>query len=205
MKYFITAIDTNVGKTIVSAILAKALGYSYWKPVQCGDLENSDTINIGRLVKGIRVYEEAYRLEAPMSPHEAARLSGLEVILSEINIPNDNNLIIEGAGGIMVPLNYNSDLVIDIAVKANAEVILVFKNYLGSINHTLLSIDYLKRNNFSIKGLILIGERSESSEKIITKYSGCRILYHFPYTDDLDENYIKKEAEKVKRTWDERS
>ena len=136
-----------------------------------------------------------------MSPHEVARLSGDEIKLENINVPEDENLIIEGAGGIMVPLNYNGDLVIDIAKKTGAETILVMKNYLGSINHTLLSVEYLKTNNIPIKGIILIGDTTESSENIIEKITGCKILYRFDYSDQLNEEYIFTQAQRVKQSW----
>ncbi len=201
MRYFITAIDTNIGKTVVSAILCKALNYSYWKPVQCGDLDHSDTMKVKNWVEDLVIHKEAYQLKDPLSPHEAARLSGIEIKLENINVPEDKNLIIEGAGGIMVPLNYNGDLVIDIAIKTGAETILVMKNYLGSINHTLLSVEYLKTNNIPIKGIILIGDTTESSENIIEKITGCKILYRFDYSDQLNEDFIFTQAQRVKQSW----
>ncbi len=203
MRYFITAIDTNIGKTVVSAILCKALNYSYWKPVQCGDLDHSDTMKVKNWVEDLVIHKEAYQLKDPLSPHEAARLSGIEIKLENINVPEDKNLIIEGAGGIMVPLNYNGDLVIDIAIKTGAETILVMKNYLGSINHTLLSVEYLKTNNIPIKGIILIGDTTESSENIIEKITGCKILYRFDYSDQLNEDFIFTQAQRVKQSWSE--
>jgi len=197
MRYFITAIDTNIGKTIVSAIFAKALNYPYWKPIQSGDLDSSDTMKILNLAPNIECYDEAYRLEFPLSPHESARLSKVKLNLNEIKVPSKENLIIEGAGGIMVPLNDNN-LVIDIAKMANAEIILVIKHYLGSINHTLLSIDYLQRNNYKIKGLIIVGDRLESSERAIKEHTGLDILYNFEHSNVIDKNYIDRQAIKIK-------
>ena len=201
MKYFITAIDTNVGKTVFSAILAKALEYPYWKPIQCGDLDQSDSMKVEKWAK-VKIFPEAYRLKQPMSPHEAARLSEVEVRLSDIQVPEVNDLVIEGAGGIMVPLNYNGELVIEIAQKTNAEVILVIKNYLGSINHSLLSCDYLKSHNINVKGIVLIGDENASSEKIIEKISGLDILFRIPY-GDLNADFIKDQSNKLKEKWDE--
>jgi dethiobiotin synthetase len=197
MKYFITAIDTNIGKTVVSAILAKAFNYPYWKPIQSGDLDNSDTMKILKLSPNIECYDEAYRLEFPLSPHESARLSKVKLNFNEIKVPSNENLIIEGAGGIMVPLN-DKNLVIDIAKIANAEIILVIKHYLGSINHTLLSINYLQRNDYTIKGIIIVGDRLESSERAIKEHTGLDILYNFEHTDVIDKNYIEKQAIKIK-------
>ena len=201
MNYFITAIDTNVGKTVFSAILVKALGYAYWKPVQCGDLDNSDTIKIKRWLENATIHREAFQLKDPLSPHESARLSGIEIKLDDIKVPIDENLIIEGAGGIMVPLNQEGDLVIDIAKKANAEVILVIKNYLGSINHSLLSIEYLKMHNIPVMGIVIIGESTPSSENIIEKITGYRILYRIPTTDELNTAYISSQGDKLKKIW----
>mgnify|MGYP001091609216 FL=1 len=201
MNYFITAIDTNVGKTVFSAILAKALDYPYWKPIQCGDLDQSDSMKIKEWTN-VKVYPEAFKLQQPMSPHEAARLSEIEVNLSDIDPPKANNLVIEGAGGIMVPLNYSGELVIDIAKKTNSEVILVIKNYLGSINHSLLSCEYLKLHKIPVKGLVVMGDTTPSSEKIISKKSGLDILYKVPY-GNLNTHFIADQAMILKEKWNE--
>ena len=201
MKYFITAIDTNVGKTVFSAILAKALNYPYWKPIQCGDLDRSDSMKVEEWAN-VEIFPEAYKLKQPMSPHEAARLSGVEVNLSDIQSPETSDLVIEGAGGIMVPLNYSGELIIDIAKKTNSEIILVIKNYLGSINQSLLSCDYLRSHNMNVKGIVLMGDENASSEKIIEKLSGLDILFRVPY-GDLNEKFIEEQARKLKEKWDE--
>lgn len=199
MKYFIAAIDTNVGKTIVSSILCKALNYSYWKPIQCGDLDNSDTLKVNELVKQVNTHKETYALIHPLSPHEAARLSSVEVSLESFVLPINDSLIIEGAGGLMVPLNDKGDLVIDIAKKFSVEIILVIKNYLGSINHSLLSLDYLKRNNFKIKGIVITGDSTPSSERIIEKISGCKIILRIPQASVIDEVFIEEQALKARK------
>jgi len=201
MNYFITAIDTNVGKTVFSAILAKALDYPYWKPIQCGDLDQSDSMKIKEWTN-VKVYPEAFKLQQPMSPHEAARLSEIEVNLSDIDPPKANNLVIEGAGGIMVPLNYSGELVIDIAKKTNSEVILVIKNYLGSINHSLLSCEYLKLHEIPVKGLVVMGDTTPSSEEIIRKKSGLDILFKVPY-GNLNTHFIADQAMILKEKWNE--
>ena len=194
MKYFITAIDTNVGKTVISAIIVKALDAAYWKPIQCGDLEYSDTMKVENLVKNVQTFQETHAFEYPLSPHESARLSGVDVNLNDFNLPSKENLIIEGAGGLMVPLNENGDLVIDIARKIDAEIIVVIKNYLGSINHSLLTIDYLKRNNFKIKGLVVNGDVTSSSERVIEKNSGCKILFRIPFSKEINSDFVKEQA-----------
>ena len=199
MNFFVTAIDTNVGKTVVSALLCRALDYSYWKPIQCGDLEFSDTMKVKKWVPEVTTFKESYSLEYPLSPHEASRLSSVNVQMEKFVLPTDEPIIVEGAGGLMVPLNEQGDLVIDIAKKINAQVIVVIKNYLGSINHSLLTIDYLKRNDYIIKGIIFTGESTPSSERIIEKIAGVDVLYHLPFIENLDSVAIKEHAKKIKQ------
>lgn len=195
MKYFITAIDTDVGKTIISAIVVKALGAAYWKPIQCGDLVFSDTMKVESLVENVSTFSEAYALEFPLSPHESARLSDVKVNMEKFSLPKERPIVVEGAGGLMVPLNDQGDLVIDIAKKIDAQIIVVIKNYLGSINHSLLTIDYLKRNNYNIKGLVINGESTPSSERIIEKISGCKILFRTPFCENVNSAFIEEQAE----------
>ena len=162
MNYFITGVGTNIGKTIVSA----------------GDLENSDTDKVKNLVSNKKsvFHKEAYCLTQPMSPHAAAKMDGIEINLNEIQLPTTNNkLIIEGAGGLMVPLNDNT-LIIDLIEKIPAEVILVSQNYLGSINHTLLSIESLQARNINIKGIIFNGEENTDSEEFILSHTKVNCL-----------------------------
>jgi len=195
LKYFITAIDTDVGKTIISAIVVKALGAAYWKPIQCGDLVFSDTMKVESLVENVSTFSEAYALEFPLSPHESARLSDVKVNMEKFSLPKERPIVVEGAGGLMVPLNDQGDLVIDIAKKIDAQIIVVIKNYLGSINHSLLTIDYLKRNNYNIKGLVINGESTPSSERIIEKISGCKILFRTPFCENVNSAFIEEQAE----------
>lgn len=178
MNYFISGIGTNIGKTVVSAILTEALEADYWKPIQAGDLENSDTNKVKKLVSNKKsvFHKEAYCLTQPMSPHAAAKADGIEINLNEILLPTTtNNLIIEGAGGLMVPINDN-DLIIDLIKKLDAEVILVSQNYLGSINHTLLSIESLKARNIKIKGIIFNGGENAATEQFILSYTKVNCL-----------------------------
>ncbi|MGB4774408.1 MAG: dethiobiotin synthase [Daejeonella sp.] len=166
---FITGIGTGVGKTIISAIMVEKLKADYWKPVQAGDLENTDTDVVKSLVsnKTSKFHPEAYRLTQPFSPHKSADLDGIEIRLDHINLPITNNqLIIEGAGGLMVPLN-SQDMMINLIQKFDAEVIVVVKHYLGSINHTLLTLEVLKSRNIDIKGVIFNGDTDIYSERII--------------------------------------
>jgi dethiobiotin synthetase len=191
MKIFVTAIDTNVGKTIVSSALCSGLNYAYWKPIQCGDLDDSDSMKIKKYSPETLVYPELFKLKAPMSPHEAAKREKVNILLESFESPQSNNIIIEGAGGVMVPLNYDGDLMLDLANKISTGTIVVFKNYLGSINHTILTIKQLKSKGINVLGLILIGERSVSSESIIEKVTQTKILAHLPYTNNITSEWVK--------------
>lgn len=178
MNYFVTGIGTDVGKSVVAAILTEALEADYWKPVQAGDLDNSDTIKVKSLVSNSKTvfHQETYQLTEPMSPHAAAKIDGVEIDLKKIQLPKtENSLIIEGAGGLMVPLN-DKELIIDLIQKLAIEVILVSQNYLGSINHTLLSIDILKARNIKIAGVIFNGDTNEETESYILKSTGLSCL-----------------------------
>jgi dethiobiotin synthetase len=169
---FVTGIGTDVGKTIISAILVEKLKADYWKPIQSGDLNNSDTMKVQRLISNTitRFHPEAYRLTQPYSPHKSADLDGVAINIDKIKLPEtDNQLLIEGAGGLMVPLN-DEHFVVDLIQKFNAEVILVVKHYLGSINHTLLSLELLKQKKIKVRALIFNGDRDEYSESIIRKH-----------------------------------
>lgn len=199
MRYFVTGIDTEVGKTVVSAVLVQALTANYWKPIQSGDLEHSDSHKIIDLVsKKIMIYPESYRLTQPLSPHLSAKLDGVEIKLKDIIPPSSTNLIIEGAGGVMVPIDEKGTYVTDIIPFCDAEIILVTKNYLGSINHTLLSIQYLQSKNYTIKGIVVTGDENKETESIITKNTGIPILFHVPMTDDLSKKFIKEQASKIR-------
>ncbi len=197
MKIFVTSIDTNIGKTIASSILCSGLKYSYWKPIQCGDLEQSDSITINELSPNTLIHPESFRLKLPMSPHEAAFQENIEIQLSNIEIPQKKQIIIEGAGGVMVPINYRGDLMIDLIKKLNARVIVVFKNYLGSINHTILTIEQLKSFGLCVIGSIVIGQRVESSEKIIQHITKTNILGHIPHSENLNKEWIIKQGQVI--------
>lgn len=188
-RYFVTGIGTDVGKTLVSAILVEALHADYWKPVQAGDLENTDTMKVQALVSNVRsqFHAEAYRLSKPMSPHAAAAIDSVKIDLKNISVPNTSNpLIIEGAGGLMVPLN-NQFLVIDLIAKLNTEVVLVSSNYLGSINHTLLTVAALKNKNIPITGIIFNGTPMSTTEDFILKFTGLKCLLRIKEEEKIDK------------------
>ncbi|WP_207532479.1 dethiobiotin synthase [Desertivirga arenae] len=194
---FVTGIGTDVGKTVISAVLVEKLKADYWKPVQSGDLDNSDTTKVKNLISNHQsvFHTEVYRLTQPFSPHKSAALDGVEIDLEAITLPSTTNcLLIEGAGGLMVPLN-SKNLIIDLIAKFAPEVILVVKNYLGSINHTLLSIELLKQRNLKIKGIIISGDTDETSEKYICEYSQVSILGRVPTLPVVDKASIKQAAD----------
>lgn len=188
---FITGIGTGIGKTVTSAVLVEKLKADYWKPIQSGDLDETDTDRVRSLVSNqVSVFHpEAYRLTQPFSPHKSAAIDNLIISMDSIDLPQTNNqLIIEGAGGLMVPLN-NEDLIIDLIKKLDAEVVLVSQNYLGSINHTLLSADALKSRGISIKMIAMCGNRDESSEQIISHRLKAEMI-HIPFFEDLNRQTI---------------
>jgi dethiobiotin synthetase len=196
---FVTGIGTDIGKTLVSAILVEKLKCDYWKPVQAGELENSDTMKVQRLVtnKISAFHPEAYRLTQPYSPHKAAAIDGININKEAIIIPEtDNQLLVEGAGGLMVPLS-EQYLIIDLIQQLNAEVILVSQNYLGSINHTLLSIEALKHRNIAIKGVIFNGEENTSTEDYITTYAQVQHLGRIPILPVISQESIAKAGQYI--------
>lgn len=193
-QYFVTGIDTNIGKTVVSAILVEALKADYWKPVQAGDLDNSDTQKVKSLVSNTQshFFSETYRLNTAASPHYAAELDNVNIDLDNLKLPKTNRpLIVEGAGGLMVPLN-DKELIIDLIKKLNIPVILVSKNYLGSINHTLLSIEILKKRNIPIKGIVFNGKPNLTTEKYIEKYAKINCLGNFEWSENINKNTVKE-------------
>lgn len=197
-QYFVTGIDTNVGKTVVSAILVEALTADYWKPVQAGELDHSDTYTVKELISNSQshFFEETYRLNTPASPHYAAAVDGIEIDFESFKIPKtDQNLIVEGAGGLFVPLN-DEFLIIDLIQQFNIPVILVAKFYLGSINHTLSSIDALQKRNIPIAGIIFNGPVTESSKEYILNYSKIPYLGSIPWID----NFSRKEVVEYSKT-----
>jgi dethiobiotin synthetase len=193
MKLFVTGIDTNIGKTITSAIFCKALRADYYKPVQCGDLDNSDSLKITDW--GIKVFPESLRLPLPKSPNFASQDS---IKLENIEIPQSSNpLVVEGAGGVLVPLNQN-DFIIDLAKRWNIPVVLVCKSYLGSLNHTLLSVEAIKSRGIEVKGLIFNGISNEESESFMEKRTGLRVLLKIRQEEIFNQKIIEQYAKEIK-------
>jgi dethiobiotin synthetase len=189
---FVTGIGTDIGKTLISAILVEKLKCDYWKPIQSGELENSDTMKVQRLVTNtLSVFHpESYSLTQPYSPHKSAALDGIAIDEKTIIAPTTGNqLLIEGAGGLMVPLN-NDTLIIDLIKQLDAEVILVSQNYLGSINHTLLSVEALKHRGITLKGIIFNGDENASTEDYITNYTQATHLGRVPKLSEVNKDTV---------------
>lgn len=193
---FITGIGTDVGKTVAAAVITRALEADYWKPVQCGDLDNSDSVKIERLT-GLNTLPEAFCLKAPMSPHAAAELEGVELKIEEIQLPkSDNTIVVEGAGGVMVPFN-SKETYLDLMVKLNLPVVLVTRHYLGSINHTMLSWKVLKDAGLNVVALVISGTPHETTES----YFQTQMDVPFIRINELKEvnsETIAAEAERLK-------
>ena len=196
MKLFITGISTDVGKTIASAIIVEALQADYWKPIQAGDLDNSDSHKIKSYISNDKtvIYENSYQLQTPASPHLAARLDGITIDLKQIKEPKTkNHLVIEGAGGVFVPIN-DKDCVIDLIQNDN-KVIVVSRHYLGSINHTLLTIEALKNRKINVAGIIFSGEENKSSESIILNKTRVKCIGRINQEPYFDQNVIREYAD----------
>ncbi|MDB5133899.1 MAG: dethiobiotin synthase [Mucilaginibacter sp.] len=189
---FITGIGTGIGKTIVSAVLVEKLKADYWKPVQSGELDKSDSLKVKSLIsnKNSYIHPETYKLSQPYSPHKSAAIDGITIDPEKIILPQtDNTLIIEGAGGLMVPLK-DRFLMIDLIKQLGAEVILVSQNFLGSINYTLLSLFALKEYQIPIKGIIFNGVKDIYSKEFILEYSEVKLLGHIPEYNEINKKAI---------------
>jgi dethiobiotin synthetase len=196
MKLFITGISTDVGKTVASSIIVEALEADYWKPIQAGDLDNSDSHKVKSLMSNTKsiIFDNSYKLNMPASPHYAAALDGITIEVNQVKEPQtENHLVIEGAGGIFVPLN-DTYCVIDL-IKEEYKVIVVSRHYLGSINHTLLTIEALKNRKIDIGGIIFSGSENKASEAIIINKTGVKCIGRIEEEPYFDQNVIKEYAD----------
>ncbi|GAB3714130.1 dethiobiotin synthase [Flavobacterium koreense] len=199
MKLFITGIGTDVGKTITSAIVTQALESDYWKPIQAGDLDNSDSHKIQRYICNDKtiIHENSYKLNTPASPHLAAAIDGITINLKKIVEPKTkNHLVVEGAGGLLVPLNDN-DCIIDL-IQPDYKIILVSRHYLGSINHTLLSFEALKSRNLKVAGIIFSGDENKATEEIILNKTKTKFIGRIDDEPYFDQNVIQYYADKFR-------
>ncbi|MBC5839093.1 dethiobiotin synthase [Flavobacterium muglaense] len=199
MKLFITGIGTDVGKTIASSIITESLQADYWKPIQAGDLENSDSHKIQRYISNDKtvIHPNSYALNTPASPHYAAEIDGVIIDLNKMVEPETNNhLVVEGAGGVFVPIN-NTDCVIDI-IRPDYKVVVVSRHYLGSINHTLLTIEALQNRKIKVTGIIFSGEENKATESIILSKTGIKFIGRIEQEPYFDQNVIKDYADQFR-------
>lgn len=194
-RIFVTGIGTDVGKTIVSAIIVEALEADYFKPIQAGDLEFSDTDKVRKLVSNpkSKFHPNSYALNTPMSPHAAAELDGVVIKTDAIELPETyNSLVIEGAGGLLVPLN-EEDTILEL-IQPDHEVIVVSRHYLGSINHTLMTIWILKEEGFRVS-VIFNGEEHKPTEDIIKKMTDVHVIGRINDEPYFDAMVVKEYAD----------
>lgn len=204
MNYFITAISTDSGKTLASAIMCEALQADYWKPVQAGLPRDTETVE--KLVSNGRskFHPEQFLLQTPASPHASAKIDGIAISLADFHIPEHDNpcLVIEGAGGCLVPLN-EKDLVVDLITKFEAQAVVVSNHYLGSINHTLLTIEALQRRNVSIKGVIFNGDPNVETETIILRRTNLPCLLRINREGAVDRSVVGRYASLLRKELNE--
>ncbi len=196
MKVIIAGIHTGIGKTVCSALLCQARGWDYWKPVQAGELDQSDSITVGRLVShpDCRIHPERYRLQIPASPHFAAAEEGLAIHPEDFTVPDTrNSLVIETAGGVMSPLAAGF-LNIDLMRQFGSPAIVVSNHYLGSINHTLLTVAALRAAGIPLLGLVFSGEEVPSTGSFIQEHTGLPLLFRIPLMKELNAATLKELA-----------
>lgn len=201
-KIFVTGIGTEIGKTFCSAILVEALKADYWKPLQAGELDNLDSDWVRKSISNSEtvIHPEKYLLTSPMSPHAAARIDNIKIDIADFETPEtaNENLIIEGAGGLLVPLNDDKQTVIDLIPAVADEVILISQNYLGSINHTLLSVEALKARNIPIRGIVFNGERNWETESLVISTTGIKCIGKVPQMKNENlKDFIKTQARQL--------
>jgi len=185
--YIVSGTDTGIGKTTVAAMLLLALDAFYWKPLQSGTQDGTDRERVQELthLPADRLLPERYVLSQPLSPHRAAELDGIEIKAEALVLPAfDRTLVIEGAGGLMVPVTRNK-LQIDVFADWSLPIILCARTALGTINHTLLSIEALRGRHMRLHGLIFVGDDNPDNMRTIADFSGARILGHVPRLDRI--------------------
>ena len=197
---FVTGIGTGVGKTIAASVLVEALHADYWKPIQCGNLDTSDTVTVQSLISNAetKTHPEIYRLKTASSPHYAARVEEVQIELGKCIPPVTRRpLVIEGAGGLLVPLN-NKECIADLISVLQAPAVLVCRNYLGSINHTLLSIELLKQRGIQLLGLIFSGGNFLDNEDVIQHFGQAKIIGRIEEGTTINKEFIHHQAQKLR-------
>jgi len=191
--FFVTGTDTDVGKTLVSAWLVTLLDASYWKPVQAGAEPETDAATVQRLaeVPAARILPEAYLLPEPLAPHEAARRAGIAIDMAKLDAPDHEGLIVvEGAGGLMVPLTDRAYM-IDLAAELDLPIVLVARSTLGTINHTLLSIEAIRRRGLPLAGVVITGPETPHNRAAIERYGQIEVIAEIPWLEAVNRSALK--------------
>jgi dethiobiotin synthetase len=191
--FFVTGTDTDVGKTLVAAWLVTQLEASYWKPVQAGTEPETDSATVQRLAElpAERILPEAYLLPDPLAPHEAARRADVTIDLERLEVPTHEGLIVvEGAGGLMVPLT-DSAYMIDLAADLDLPIVLVARSTLGTINHTLLSIEAIRRRGLPLAGVVITGPETPHNRAAIERYGQIEVLAEIPWLESINRAALK--------------
>ncbi len=198
-QLFITGTDTGVGKTVVSAILMAGLEGKYWKPIQSGLEEMTDTDWI-RAVTGLpenHFYTETYRLQQPLSPHASAATEGIHIELESFQLPDtEEHLIVEGAGGIMVPLN-ETHFMLDLMKKLAIPVLLVARSELGTINHTLLSLEQMRRHGLEVFGVVMNGPNNPGNREAIERYGNVKVRAEIESMPEINSQTLKQAFKEI--------
>ena len=200
MSFFLTGTDTEVGKTVICAWLMVHYQYNYWKPIQSG-MDSPDTKTIQKITgfDNSFFFPPAYELQQPLSPHESAKRDGIDIELTNLSLPQkEGKIIVEGAGGILVPIN-EKYFIVDIIKKLELPILLVARSGLGTINHTLLTVNELKKRNLPLRGIILNGEKNQSNKEAVEKYSGVSVVSELEPIKTLDKKtlLLNKPGEKL--------
>jgi len=190
MRIFITGTNTNIGKTLVSSWLCAHSDYSYFKPIQTGNIEGNDSATVRELAECF-VYKEAYSFKEPLSPHLASSLENTTIDINNITLPSVDNLIIEGAGGVLVPLNKEFKI-IDLIEKLKLPTIIVASSALGTINHTLLTLEVLRAREIAVLGVIMSGELNEANKEAIELYGNTKVLACLPFLTSITKDILKE-------------
>jgi len=200
-SFIVAGIGTEIGKTLISAIFTQALQADYWKPIQSGNPEEADALFIQKMtqIPNLKIWDSSYILSQPLSPHTAAEIDGLTISLDKIQVPQTKNtLIVELAGGIMVPLN-DHQTNLDLIKKLDLPVLLVSKNYLGSINHTLLTFQILKDNHIPILGIVFNGPSNPSGENFILNYTHLPVVLRVQQEEEITPEIIHHYAKSISK------
>ena len=190
---FVTGTDTNVGKTLLSALLVAALDAIYWKPIQTGATEGTDRQTVIKLaeIPEAQTIPESYCFDPPVSPHLAAESSGVKIDLARIRVPVkvDKPVIVEGAGGILVPIN-DSESMLDLARHLGFPILIAARAALGTINHTLLTVRALRCAKMSVKGVVMIGSRNKDNERSVEHFGAAPVVGWIPWLDKIDRQTL---------------